>query len=555
MAILDSGVSCEHVDLDTKCVEQVNFVADHGSPVNDIIGHGTHVAAIAAAETDNGIGTAGVAPQATIGSLKVCYEDYTLELLGIIQGICEDADVAEAIVYAADNGYHVINMSLAGPQHSEALDSAVNYAWENGVVIVAAAGNDYSTERLYPAACENVISVAATDYYDNLAYFSNFSTESDDWVSVAAPGHTIFSAVPGDQCGVAPNDPQGCYDWKTGTSMSSPFVSGIAALLWSYLGNPNNAQIRSIIENSADKAGAMGQNLLAWTKNGRVNLYKALLAAESITNDIPLPDDYDGDSISDTAVWRPENGMWVIHPSIDPGSEINIQWGLSSDIPVPRDYDGDGKADIAVWRPGDGVWYVLPSNDPGTYISIQWGLSSDIPVPRDYDGDSKADIAVWRPGDGVWFVLTSSAPGTYLSIQWGSSSDTPVPGDYDGDDKGDIAVWRPDNGSWFVLPSSDPGSYTATIWGGTDDKPVSGDFDGDGKRDIAVWRPGNGTWYVLPSSKPGTYISIQWGLSSDIPVPGDYDGDGMYDIAVWRPSDGLWYILPSSNPGAFISTM
>jgi thermitase len=276
IAILDSGVSCAHVDLDSKCIEQVNFVGSHGSPVDDLIGHGTHVAAIAAAETDNGIGIAGVAQLSRIGSMKVCYEDYSLAILGIIQGVCEDADISDAIVYAADNGYHVINMSLAGPEYSAALETAVNYAWNKGVAIVAGAGNDYSSERLYPAAYENVISVAATDYYDNLAYFSSFSRDNDDWVSVAAPGHIILSAVPGDQCGVAANDPEGCYDWKSGTSMAAPHVSGIAALLWSYLETPDNVKVRNNIENSADKVGALGQNMLAWTKNGRVNLYRAL---------------------------------------------------------------------------------------------------------------------------------------------------------------------------------------------------------------------------------------------------------------------------------------
>ena len=118
IAVLDSGVSCAHVDLDSKCIEQVNFVDEHGSPIDDIIGHGTHVTAIAVAETDNGKGTAGVAREATVGSMKVCYEDYSLQLFGIIQGVCEDEDIAEAIVYATDAGYHVINMSLAGPQPS-----------------------------------------------------------------------------------------------------------------------------------------------------------------------------------------------------------------------------------------------------------------------------------------------------------------------------------------------------------------------------------------------------------------------------------------------------
>ena len=273
IAILDSGVYCSHADLDSKCVEQTSFVGQHGSPPDDIIGHGTHVAGIAAAETDNGVGIAGVAWEASIGSLKVCYEDYTLAILGIIQGVCDDADIAAAIIYAAQNGYDVINMSLAGPQFSQTLLNAVNYAWNQGVVIVAGAGNGYSTEKLYPAAYDNVIAVAATDYFDNLAYFSTFG----DWVSVLAPGHTILSTVPNELCNMQPNDPEGCHDWKSGTSMATPHVAGIAAMLLAHLRGLTNAQVRSSIENSAEEVGALGQNFLAWVQHGRVNLYEALM--------------------------------------------------------------------------------------------------------------------------------------------------------------------------------------------------------------------------------------------------------------------------------------
>ncbi|MCH8320025.1 MAG: S8 family serine peptidase, partial [Acidobacteria bacterium] len=277
IAILDSGVYCTHADLFSKCIEQISFVGNKSLSADDILGHGTHVAGIAAAEPDNGVGIAGVAWEASIGSLKVCYEDYFLAVFGIIQGVCEDADIADAITYAADSGYEVINLSLAGPQFSQTLLSAVNYAWNQGVVIVAGAGNGYSTEKLYPAAFDNVIAVAATDYFDNLAYFSTFG----DWVSVLAPGHTILSTVPNELCNMLPDDPEGCHDWKSGTSMATPHVSGIAAMLWAQDPNQTNTQVRSSIENSAEEVGALGQNFQAWVQHGRVNLYEALMLYDS----------------------------------------------------------------------------------------------------------------------------------------------------------------------------------------------------------------------------------------------------------------------------------
>jgi hypothetical protein len=102
--------------------------------------------------------------------------------------------------------------------------------------------------------------------------------------------------------------------------------------------------------------------------------------------------------------------------------------GVSEDIPVPANYDGDGKIDVAVWRPSTGNWFVLSSAAPGTYRMITWGNSTDKPVAGDYDGDGKMDIAVWRPSTGVWYMLPSSNAGSYISATWGQSTDIPVTG-------------------------------------------------------------------------------------------------------------------------------
>jgi len=273
IAIVDTGIESTHPDLVYKIVE--TWVAA-GIPEGheDLIGHGTHVAGIAAATTDNEIGISGVGIDTMIGSLKACKCWPSPSFC--LTGICEDWDVAEAILYAIDNGYHVINMSFGGPYVSSAVHDAVNQALAAGLVLVSSAGNDYSFEEpSYPAAIEGVIAVAATDHYDNLASFSNFG----DWVEVAAPGVNILSTYPGVACGVPD-----CYNWISGTSMAGPMVAGAAALVFDSIGGTDpivtsvslrDAVIDAIL-NNADHTGALGQNMLAWTQYGRLNLHAAL---------------------------------------------------------------------------------------------------------------------------------------------------------------------------------------------------------------------------------------------------------------------------------------
>ena len=272
IAVLDTGVDCNHLDISGKCVENVNFVSDLETE-QDFLGHGTHVAGTAAASTNNNIGVAGVGYDSSIGSLKVCYQDV---ILGIyIVGQCDDDDIAAALIHAADSpiGYKVVNMSLAGTVMGQVVADAIDYAWSAGLVLVGAAGNNYATSQMLPAAYPSVIGVAASDHHDNLAGFSNFGPS---WVSVMAPGFSIMSTVPGPFCGQSTDVQSDCYDWKSGTSMAAPHVAGLAALLFAHNSGIDNVGVRDLIESNAANTGTLGQAFGAWVQYGRIDMAASL---------------------------------------------------------------------------------------------------------------------------------------------------------------------------------------------------------------------------------------------------------------------------------------
>lgn len=128
-------------------------------------------------------------------------------------------------------------------------------------------------------------------------------------------------------------------------------------------------------------------------------------------------------------VWRPSNATWYFNFP-NGGKTFSRQWGQNGDTAVPEDFNGDGVTDIAIWRPSTGVWWVINSNywtapNGGTAQTQQWGQSGDVPVARDYDGDDKADFAVWRPSNGFWYIIDSKTGGVE-QYQWGDPTDIPV---------------------------------------------------------------------------------------------------------------------------------
>ena len=256
IAVLDTGTATDHPDLSDKIVPGFDFYANDNNP-NDDNGHGTLTAGIAAASSNNGTGVVGVSWGARIMPVKV---------LGGPRGAGEDEGVARGIRFAVDNGARIINASLGGGEDSPVIRDAVRYAADRNVLLVAASGNTPDGKPQFPAAYESVLAVGATGRNDTFTGFSSYGP----YVDVTAPGVGILSTS-WDNGTLA-------YGYFNGTSASCPFVSGLAALVWSVNPALTAEQVKWIIEDSSDDFGAPG-----FDENygkGRVNAERAVKLAQ-----------------------------------------------------------------------------------------------------------------------------------------------------------------------------------------------------------------------------------------------------------------------------------
>jgi subtilisin family serine protease len=270
VAVIDSGVYAGHPDLASKVTPGWNFLKQ-SADTSDVLGHGTAVAGTVAAATDNGIGIAGVDWRSRIMPLVAVDEN----------DFAPYSAIANAIQYAVDHGARVINVSIGGPQSSFTLQKAVDYAWSKGAMVFASAMNQGRTEPYYPAACTNAIAISATDSNDRLASFSNFGS----WITLAAPGTGILSTANG-----------GGYAYWNGTSFASPIAAGVAALLFAVNPSLTNVEALAILKSTADlplpssstvsTIAASPDVYFGW---GRINAYKAVLAAEPRRDHVAAP--------------------------------------------------------------------------------------------------------------------------------------------------------------------------------------------------------------------------------------------------------------------------
>ena len=386
IAILDTGINSSHEDLQTSIVPGYDLVNNDADP-NDGQGHGTHVAGIAAAITNNGKGIAGIASGSKIMPIKVLDDSGSGSYSTIINGI----------KYAADHGAKVISMSLGGPGTSQAMQDAIDYATNRGVSVVAASGNNNGAV-LFPGNCNGVITVGATESTGVRAYYSNYGPELD----VVAPGSNIISTYKG---GVA------SYTSLSGTSMATPFVSGVVALVRAANPTLSPAAVTDIIRKAATDLGTAGfDNYYGY---GLIDASKAVTLAltGSGTNPAPTPT---------------PNPTPTPTPTPVPGSNL----ALNKKVYVSSTETPNFTANLAVDGNPATRWSSRPGVDPqwiyvdlGRIASInklvlKWetAYAKAFQVQVSNDGVNWTTIYSTTSGVGGTTTLTGSVSGRYVRI-------------------------------------------------------------------------------------------------------------------------------------------
>jgi subtilisin family serine protease len=341
VAVLDTGVDLDHPDLMDRLWVNADEVRENGldddgngfvddfcgydfwyddPDPDDDNGHGTHVAGIAAAATDNEIGVAALGWNSTLMPLKTQNSS----------GWGTTNELIEAISYAVDNGASVINISV-GQELTlcpAALQTAIDYAHSNGVLVVAAVGNQdlVPDKDFYPAACENVLAVAATTSWDG-----RIGSDRGNYVDVAAPGHGIYST-----------SSDGRYDYNSGTSMATPLVSGLAALLYARYPHYSDEEVAWAILSHAVDLGAPGkEGDYGW---GRINAYRAVAYGATGTPEYRLGG-REARGLGDWGAYVPGELLVGLRPDLCGAGELVEQLSSSPEVQLlsalPR---------LGIWR-------------------------------------------------------------------------------------------------------------------------------------------------------------------------------------------------------------
>ncbi len=263
VAVLDSSLDGTHSEISGNLVFEHDYYNGDNSAYDllDFIGHGTHCSGIAAAVTNNSNGIAGVGYNCKLAFYQV----------GMVI-LISDSAVIQSINDTVSRGWQVISMSFGGSGQSQSMQTALNNAYNAGVVCVAAAGNDGNTQMLYPAGYSCVLSVASHNQANQKSSFSTYGP----WVDVSAPGENIYSTI---------YIFWGSYAYMDGTSMACPHVAGMANILYSLIGGQRNKANADLIRATIEDTSVS----VSWVKHGRVDVEAAM--QQLLANDPPVISD------------------------------------------------------------------------------------------------------------------------------------------------------------------------------------------------------------------------------------------------------------------------
>ena len=401
VAVIDSGIDQDHEDLIGKVVAQTDIPGGDGI-AEDGMGHGTHVSGIIAATANNAKGGAGVAPGVGLIVVNIFYQN--------IDGGWEanTSDSITAITYALGQGADVINMSFGGYGDDTLFRDAINSAVGAGAVCVAAAGNDNTNQAHYPSDYDSCISVISTAVDDTRSSFSNYGVEKD----IAAPGSSILSTYF-----------NGGYAYMSGTSMASPVVAGVVALMLSANPSLTVDEVKQILYSTAVDLGTAGKD--DYFANGRVDAAQAVAGAAALCRVSSV-------SLDKHTVEMSTNGHEQLTSTIFPATALDkaVTW-TSDNISVVMVTDdgyvystGNGTANVTVTTHDGGFTDTCAFN---VYKGVQ-SVSLNVHEASITAGDTTSLYASISPSDAVNMTVTWSSSNTSVATVSSSGTVTGISG-------------------------------------------------------------------------------------------------------------------------------
>ncbi|MBN2147434.1 MAG: S8 family serine peptidase [Anaerolineales bacterium] len=548
IAIIDTGIDEAHPDLSSKIVAGYDFVDDDTNP-HDTNGHGTHVAGIAAATGNNGVGIAGTNWQARIMPIRV---------LGT-NGSGWSSDITDGITWAHQHGAKVLNLSLGGPTYSQAMQDAVNGAYNAGSLVVAAMGNERDdsppSPTSYPAAYNHVMAVAATNPADHYSYYSNYGSHCD----ISAPGGElyylhdpdgIYSTMPTYSVNLNGYGYSQNYDFLQGTSQASPFVAGAAALLWTVAPTLTNDQIQAAFQNTAKDLGTAG-----WDQDyghGRIDLAAAFAA-------YALPAAPTLSAISNTD----GDGSYLVDWSdVSGATSYTLQEDDNSSFSSPTTRYSGTATQFQVTGQAGGLWRyrvrATSANGNGAWSATQSvGVVPGAPTLNAISNASNQDAYT------ISWTAVSSAQGYELQEDDNPSFTSPVTR-Y----KGMAVSYKPTGqpgGTWHyrvrAYNSAGNGAWSNTQSTTTNPSPLAAPTlaaisnpDGDGAYLVNWADVGSATGYILEESDSPYFeapTQVYSGAASEYNVTGQQGGTHYYRA---RASDGSARSAWSASVSVVVNT-